>query len=211
MGDGFIPGRIYEESSGSFASSATTNGLMNLSREGASSVTGTAPAVINGTELLDPHSILTTVSFQQNSSNSSSDMEFADDMRLTHGNSTPGSPANSNIPHVDFGVAIVLPPHNAGTDDYNKYNSNLSFTRDNQTTPFSALTQSTGGAERNWIIVGILIALIGILWMVLGAMLCLPIARCIRHRIPVSKKRIYRRYETIEGWLITKVRWLMAF
>lgn len=202
-GDGFVPERIYEQSSGSFASSTTSsNGLLNLGREGTSSDIEIAPSAINGTEVLDPHSIFTTMNSQYNNSNSSNDMIFADDMRIVHGNSTPERPAN--IHHVDFGVAIVLPPHNSDANDYNHYAINLHLSSDNQTTPFSGLS-SNKGEERNWIIVGVLIALIGILWMVLGAMLCLPITRCIRRRMPVSKKRIQRRYETIEGWLITKV------
>jgi hypothetical protein len=59
--------------------------------------------------------------------------------------------------------------------------------------------------ERNWAVVGVLIALIIMLWLILGAMLCYPIMRFIRRKMPVSKRRINRRYETIEGWLITKV------
>lgn len=70
--------------------------------------------------------------------------------------------------------------------------------------------QSPGG-ERNWVVVGILIGLIVILWIVLGIMLCVPLIRCIRRRMPVSKKRINRRYETIEGWLITKVQHKLYF
>jgi len=63
----------------------------------------------------------------------------------------------------------------------------------------------TYGEERNWVVVGVLIALIVVLWIVLGLMLCIPLGRFVRRRMPVSKKRVNRRYETIEGWLITKV------
>jgi hypothetical protein len=61
--------------------------------------------------------------------------------------------------------------------------------------------------ERNWAIVGVLIALIILLWIVLGGMLCYPIIRFLQRRMPVSQRRINRRYDTIEGWLITKVRY----
>ena len=68
------------------------------------------------------------------------------------------------------------------------------------------MDETSNTEERNWVVVGVLIALIIVLWMILGCMLCVPLTRCIRRRMPVSKKRINRRYETIEGWLITKVR-----
>lgn len=79
-------------------------------------------------------------------------------------------------------------------------------------TPFGTSPHETHNStsqqyeDRNWVVVGILIALIILLWFVLGVMLCVPLVRFVQRKMPVSKKRIERRYETIEGWLITKVR-----
>ena len=91
---------------------------------------------------------------------------------------------SSSTGGVDFGMTIVNPSLGNGT-----YNNGYYYSE-----------------ERNWIVVGVLIALIIMLWLILGGMLCYPIMRFIQRRIPVSKRRINRRYETIEGWLITKVR-----
>ena len=60
--------------------------------------------------------------------------------------------------------------------------------------------------EANMIIVGVLIALIVVLGMVLGVVTIPPLIHFFRRKIPVSQKRIDRRYATIDGWLITKVR-----
>ncbi|CAB9526903.1 Zinc finger, C3HC4 type (RING finger) [Seminavis robusta] len=84
---------------------------------------------------------------------------------------------------VGFGVAII---------------SNTNNNQGNTTTMYVE-------PPRNWVVVGILIALIVMLWVILGGMLCYPLVRFIKRRMPVSKRRINRRYDTIEGWLITKV------
>ena len=59
--------------------------------------------------------------------------------------------------------------------------------------------------QPNMIIVGVLIALIVVLGMVLGVVTIPPLINFFRRKIPVSQKRIDRRYATIDGWLITKV------
>lgn len=95
--------------------------------------------------------------------------------------------SNSSVGGVGFGMTILNPNLGNGTLDHNsnRYGYN---------------------EERNWVVVGVLIALIVMLWLILGGMLCYPLMRYIRRKMPVSKRRINRRYETIEGWLITKVR-----
>lgn len=69
---------------------------------------------------------------------------------------------------------------------------------------------SGGGIQsaqtQNMIVIGILIALIIILCLILGMVTIPPILAMIQRRIPVPQKRIDRRYATIDGWLITKVR-----
>jgi hypothetical protein len=54
--------------------------------------------------------------------------------------------------------------------------------------------------------VGILIGLLALASLFFLALILQPLNRCIRRRIPVSDKRIEGRYETIEGWIISKVR-----
>lgn len=95
----------------------------------------------------------------------------------------------------------------SSSDDRNSVDFGIVLTS-NETDDFGIPAEESYGEKRNWVVVGILIGLIVILWVVLGVMLCVPLIRCIRRRMPVSKKRVNRRYETIEGWLITKVSFL---
>jgi di/tricarboxylate transporter len=67
---------------------------------------------------------------------------------------------------------------------------------------------SASSTTTNMIVVGILIAIIIILSMIFLGMVIPPLLRYIQRQIPVSQKRIDERYETIEGWLISKVRLL---
>jgi hypothetical protein len=57
----------------------------------------------------------------------------------------------------------------------------------------------------HWIIVGILIGLVCILSGVLMYLLYPPIRNYIRRKIPVNPEKIQRRYQTIDGWMVTKV------
>ena len=56
------------------------------------------------------------------------------------------------------------------------------------------------------VVVAILIALIVMLSMVLASVTVPPLLHMIRRKIPVPQARIDRRYATIDGWLIIKVR-----
>jgi hypothetical protein len=60
--------------------------------------------------------------------------------------------------------------------------------------------------EQNELVVSILIGLIVVLGLFFIVMIVPPLNRCILRHKPVSDKRIERRYETIEGWIISKVR-----
>jgi hypothetical protein len=60
--------------------------------------------------------------------------------------------------------------------------------------------------EQNNVVVSILIGFIVVLTLFFIVLLSTPLKRCIRQHTPVSDKRIERRYETIEGWIISKVR-----
>lgn len=59
--------------------------------------------------------------------------------------------------------------------------------------------------EQNKAVVSTLIGLIVVLFIFFIIMISTPLKRCIRQHTPVSDKRIERRYETIEGWIISKV------
>ncbi|KAL3941825.1 MAG: hypothetical protein SGBAC_003871 [Bacillariaceae sp.] len=58
--------------------------------------------------------------------------------------------------------------------------------------------------EENMAIVGVLIGLIVFLSVVLVWIMFPPLLDYIRTKMPVSQKRIDRRYSTIDGWLISK-------
>jgi hypothetical protein len=60
-------------------------------------------------------------------------------------------------------------------------------------------------ASENMVIVGILIGFIIFLCLVLAWVALPPIIGYIRKKMPVSQKRINRRYVTVDGWLISKV------
>mmetsp|Transcript_58376 Transcript_58376/g.142763 ORF Transcript_58376/g.142763 Transcript_58376/m.142763 type:complete len:826 (-) Transcript_58376:34-2511(-) len=71
------------------------------------------------------------------------------------------------------------------------------------TTPAQHQVDSNA-SQKNMIIVGVLIALIIVLCCILMFIVIPPVIKFFRKKIPVSKKRIERRYRTIDGWLITK-------
>lgn len=66
--------------------------------------------------------------------------------------------------------------------------------------------QQQTATENNSAVVGVLSGLIVFLSLLFLVLVIPPFCRSLQQRIPVSKKRIKRRYETIEGWLISKVR-----
>jgi Ring finger domain len=62
------------------------------------------------------------------------------------------------------------------------------------------------GGDLHWMIVGILIGLVCLLSGLLIYLLYAPVRNYIRRKIPVSPEKIQRRYQTIDGWMVTKVR-----
>jgi len=58
----------------------------------------------------------------------------------------------------------------------------------------------------NVILVGILIALICAFLSILAYLVFPYIRYCVRRKLASSERRVRLRYETIEGWLISKVR-----
>jgi hypothetical protein len=74
--------------------------------------------------------------------------------------------------------------------------------------PHAAVSPNTttgAESETNIVIVGALIALIIVLSAIFLFLALPPLVSCVRAFWPISQKRVNSRYETIEGWLITKV------
>jgi hypothetical protein len=80
------------------------------------------------------------------------------------------------------------------------YNPDLT----NEDDPASVMMMTA--PEHNVVVVGVLIALIIILCLILGCVTIPPIIALIQRQLPVPQARIDRRFATIDGWLITKVR-----
>jgi hypothetical protein len=68
------------------------------------------------------------------------------------------------------------------------------------------MTPSASDYPNNSIVVAVLIALVCILFLILIFVTVPPILHIIKRKIPVPQARIDRRYATIDGWLIRKVR-----
>lgn len=68
--------------------------------------------------------------------------------------------------------------------------------------------QQTQHQQQNMAVVSILIALIAMLCLILMFVTIPPLIHMIKRRMPVPQAKIDRRYATIDGWLITKVRTL---
>ena len=75
-----------------------------------------------------------------------------------------------------------------------------------QVPQYNGSPPSPSPPEQNMVVVAILIALIVMLSMVLASVTVPPLLHMIRRKIPVPQARIDRRYATIDGWLIIKVR-----
>jgi hypothetical protein len=58
----------------------------------------------------------------------------------------------------------------------------------------------------NMVLTGVLMGLVTVFTIALCYLTIPSLLQWIRQKIPVSKARVQRRYETVEGWLISKVR-----
>ena len=58
--------------------------------------------------------------------------------------------------------------------------------------------------HHNMVVIGVLLGIIVVLSCLFLALTLPPLIRCLRRRTPVPQKTIDSRYDTIEGWLITK-------
>lgn len=59
--------------------------------------------------------------------------------------------------------------------------------------------------EQNMAVVATLVGLIIILCIILGFVTLPPFIHMVRRKMPVSQKRIEKRFATIDNWLVTKV------
>jgi hypothetical protein len=123
----------------------------------------------------------------RNSSNNNSDASSVNDHHYPFENDPAAAGAAA------AGPALVTPDSN---NNNNKMMDNISYS-------------SSQSSTTNMIVVGILIAIIILLSILFLCMVIPPLLRYIQRQIPVSQKRIDERYETIEGWLISKVRCYM--
>jgi hypothetical protein len=60
-------------------------------------------------------------------------------------------------------------------------------------------------SDPNLIVAGIMMGLVAVFTICLCYLLLPCLAHWFRRKVPVSAAQIQRRYQTIEGWLITKV------
>ena len=73
------------------------------------------------------------------------------------------------------------------------------------------MSPSASDYPNNSIVVAVLVALICILFLILIFVTVPPILHIIKRKMPVPQARIDRRYATIDGWLIRKVRKYCSF
>jgi hypothetical protein len=108
--------------------------------------------------------------------------------------------------NIGWNYTHTYPPNTTTSyDDPEYYDPEYYTPNDNNTMDGS----SNYVAQHNMIVVGILIGLIVVLCMILGFVALPPIIAMIQRKMPIPQKRIDRRYATIDGWLITKVRYIL--
>lgn len=68
-------------------------------------------------------------------------------------------------------------------------------------------TEPEATTTTNMVVVGILIGLIITLSIILVILLVRPVMDYLRSSLPENHRRKELRYQTVEGWVISKVRW----
>ena len=89
----------------------------------------------------------------------------------------------------------------------NMLESNLTNSRINNDTTIDPSTSTT--TDPSLIITGFMMGLVAFFSFLLCYMLLPLFLQWVRRKIPVTSAQVNRRYETIEGWLITKVGFFM--
>jgi hypothetical protein len=92
--------------------------------------------------------------------------------------------------------------HSDGNNNTGTSTLHLSYLT-NETTEASAV--SPNDSEPNMILTGIMMGFVAIFTISLCYLILPSMMQCLRRKIPVTTAQIQRRYQTIEGWLITKV------
>jgi H+/Cl- antiporter ClcA len=75
----------------------------------------------------------------------------------------------------------------------------------NETFGETNTVMTENSSSPNLIVAGIMIGLVAVFFVCLCYLLHPCLAHWLRRKVPVSAAQIQRRYQTIEGWLITKV------
>lgn len=122
----------------------------------------------------------------------------------------PPSPATVNLPIPLPLVTPTQPSYSLNMSNMTRTTTTTSSSGGGGSGTVTFISSSTSPSvlqQHNMIIVGILIGLIVILCCVLGIVTIPPLWYYLRRTLPVSQKRIDRRYATIDGWLVRKVRW----
>jgi hypothetical protein len=114
--------------------------------------------------------------------------------------------ASSNAP--DFSSSLLNPPCNRTGLDKLVNGADLPH---NSTSNGGEIGLPSSASDTNLAILISLIVLIVLLLLILAYLVGPTIIWFVRRRIPVDPKKLDARYETIEGWLISKVRQVDAF
>jgi hypothetical protein len=110
--------------------------------------------------------------------------------------------ASSTAP--DLSKSLLNPPCNRTGIGNNPVNgTDLSY---NSTSMGGEQGLQSSASQTNMAILISLIVLIVLLLLILSYLIGPPIIWFVKRRIPVDPKKLDARYETIEGWLISKVR-----
>jgi hypothetical protein len=86
-----------------------------------------------------------------------------------------------------------------------EYDTNTNGNTNGNTTGEEYVYFESSTKPHNMMVVGVLIGLIILLCIILTFVTMPPFLAWMRRKMPVSQRRIDRRYATIEGWLISKV------
>lgn len=108
----------------------------------------------------------------------------------------------------DFSSCSLNPPCNRTIIDKPVNGTDLTY---NSTSNGGDLVLQSSASQTNMAILISLIVLIALLLLILSYLIGPPMISFIKRRIPVDPKKLDARYETIEGWLISKVGYLMQF
>jgi hypothetical protein len=86
--------------------------------------------------------------------------------------------------------------------DFDSFVSKFTYSNDTDTSTAAATDENL---NRNMLLTGFMMGLVAVFSLALCYMILPLFLHWVRRKIPISAAQINRRYETVEGWLITKV------